>query len=49
VRAAFADASVAFAWQRGDLLMLDNMAVAHGRRPYRGERQVLVAMADPYP
>ncbi len=33
-----------FPWQEGDLLMVDNMLVAHGRRPYRGERKVLVGM-----
>ena len=28
--------------------MLDNMSVAHGRQPYQGERQVLVAMSEPH-
>ena len=31
----------------GDLLVLDNIAVAHGRRPYTGRRVVAVAMGDP--
>jgi alpha-ketoglutarate-dependent taurine dioxygenase len=31
------------AWQRGDLLIVDNHLVLHGRRPYRGRRQVVVA------
>ena len=31
-------------WEAGDLLMVDNMLVAHGRRPYAGPRRVLVAM-----
>jgi alpha-ketoglutarate-dependent taurine dioxygenase len=34
-----------FDWQAGDVLMLDNMLVAHGRQPYAGQRQVLVGMA----
>jgi len=34
-----------FAWQRGDILMLDNRLVAHGREPYSGDRKVVVAMA----
>jgi alpha-ketoglutarate-dependent taurine dioxygenase len=34
--------------RRGDVLAIDNMLYAHGRTPYAGERQVLVAMAEPY-
>jgi TfdA family taurine catabolism dioxygenase TauD len=34
----------AFPWERGDLLMVDNMLVAHGRMPFKGPRSVLVAM-----
>ncbi|CAM5231048.1 hypothetical protein SANTM175S_04757 [Streptomyces antimycoticus] len=33
-------------WHTGDLLLIDNMLVAHGRRPYTGTRRVLVAMSD---
>lgn len=46
IRAAFAAHTVAFPWHTGDVLMLDNMAFAHGRRPFEGERRVLVAMGD---
>lgn len=35
-------------WKKNDLLVLDNMAVAHGRTPFRGKRSVLVMMGDPY-
>lgn len=38
-----------FPWQPGDLLFVDNMLVAHGRRPFTGNRRVLVGMADPWP
>jgi alpha-ketoglutarate-dependent taurine dioxygenase len=38
-----------FPWQPGDLLFVDNMLVAHGRRPFTGHRRVLVGMADPWP
>jgi len=31
----------------GDILMLDNMSIAHGRESYKGEREVVVAMAEP--
>lgn len=32
-------------WQVGDLLLVDNVAVAHGRRSYTGQRRILVAMS----
>lgn len=38
-----------FPWQRGDLLFVDNMLAAHGRRPFTGDRRILVGMADPWP
>ena len=34
-------------WSAGDLLFMDNLGTAHGREPYVGPREVLVAMADP--
>jgi alpha-ketoglutarate-dependent taurine dioxygenase len=39
--------TVTFAWERGDVLMLDNMMVAHGRAPYSGDRRILVGMSEP--
>ncbi|CAL9327168.1 TauD/TfdA family dioxygenase [Streptomyces sp. SudanB182_2057] len=33
-------------WRTGDVLLVDNLAVAHGRRPFTGRRRVLVAMSD---
>lgn len=36
-----------FEWRAGDLLMVDNMKVAHGRDPYTGPRQLLFAMGQP--
>lgn len=38
---------LAFDWQRNDLLLIDNMRFSHGRKPYSGNRQVLVGMAIP--
>lgn len=47
IRGVLADCSVAFPWEKGDVLMLDNMLVAHGRASFKGPRQVIVAMAEP--
>jgi len=48
VREAFRSEEVAFPWQADDVLVVDNMLVSHGRRPFSGERRVLVAMSQPY-
>ncbi|WP_410641648.1 TauD/TfdA family dioxygenase [Amycolatopsis sp. lyj-346] len=42
--AAFEAAKIAEPWGHGDLLMIDNLLVSHGRRPYTGDRRVLVSM-----
>ena len=31
----------------GDVLLLDNVLTAHGRRPYTGDRRLMVAMGHP--
>jgi alpha-ketoglutarate-dependent taurine dioxygenase len=46
---AYQEHTRTFPWQPGDLLFIDNMLVAHGRRPYTGDRRILVGMADPWP
>jgi alpha-ketoglutarate-dependent taurine dioxygenase len=37
---------LAFAWQAGDIMLLDNVLMAHARNPFAGERKLLVAMGD---
>jgi alpha-ketoglutarate-dependent taurine dioxygenase len=46
VRAAATALTVAFPWERGDLLMIDNMLTMHGRSPFTGARKILVAMSS---
>ena len=48
IREVYRKASVAFDWQKGDVLMLDNFLASHGREPYRGPRRILVTMAELY-
>jgi alpha-ketoglutarate-dependent taurine dioxygenase len=45
LRECYSAETVAFPWEKGDLLMLDNMMVAHGRAPFSGQRQILVGMS----
>ncbi|MFZ6013351.1 MAG: amino acid adenylation domain-containing protein [Bacteroidota bacterium] len=35
---------IAFPWRQDDVLLVDNMLVAHGRMPYKGDRKIIVAM-----
>jgi alpha-ketoglutarate-dependent taurine dioxygenase len=37
---------IEFPWQKGDLIAVDNMIVAHARRPFSGPRKLLVAMGE---
>lgn len=48
IRAAYANEAVVFTWQKRDILVLDNMLAAHGRRPYRGARKIVVGMGQPF-
>ena len=48
IRGAYDKETVGVNWQKGDLLVLDNMRICHGRSPYRGTRKVLTAMARPF-
>eukprot|EP01041_Mallomonas_annulata_P004303 gene4303-8561_t len=39
------DICVAFQWQPGDLLLVDNRSAMHARRPYEGKRRILASLA----
>lgn len=47
LRNAYEAESVSFEWEAGDVLMLDNMLVAHGRQPFTGARRIVTGLADP--
>lgn len=40
--------SIRFNWEDGDIIVADNLAWAHGRYPYEGERNILAMMGEPY-
>ena len=48
IRQAYEQEKVMFLWQEGDILMLDNMSIAHAREPYVGDRLIATAMTDAF-
>ncbi|MCO7226515.1 TauD/TfdA family dioxygenase [Pleionea sp. CnH1-48] len=44
IREAYRRAEVTFDWRPGDVLLVDNYRVAHGRKPFTGERLIVVSM-----
>ena len=42
--AAADEFTVDCAWQAGDVALVDNFTVMHGRRPYEGKRRVLASL-----
>jgi alpha-ketoglutarate-dependent taurine dioxygenase len=48
VRAAFEAAAINVEWEKGDVMILDNMKFAHGRRAFTGKRLVLASFLNPY-
>ena len=34
-------------WQTGDIALLDNLKVMHGRRPFSGSRSILASLCTP--
>ncbi|MBS1851019.1 MAG: TauD/TfdA family dioxygenase [Acidobacteria bacterium] len=44
IRRVVEQETVMFDWQAGDVILIDNKLVAHGRRPYEPPRKVLAAL-----
>ena len=44
--ALYRQCAVTFSWQPHDIIMLNNMLVAHSRNPYVGERKIVVALGN---
>ena len=42
---AMVEESVAFQWQKGDVLLIDNGLVLHSRQPFEGSRRILASIA----
>jgi alpha-ketoglutarate-dependent taurine dioxygenase len=46
VRSLYEVAAARNRWEKGDVLLIDNMLSAHARGAFRGKREILVVMAD---
>ena len=46
IREAYSGAAVTFWWEKDDILMVDNVAVAYGRAPFAGPREVIALVSD---
>lgn len=44
LRQAYAAEAIRFTWQYGDLLLIDNILMAHARDPFEGSRRIVTAM-----
>ncbi len=48
INAAYDACTIREPLRRHDLLLVDNIATAHGRDPYDGEREMVVTLGDPW-
>lgn len=44
IRQAIWDETVKFRWEKGDLLLIDNLRLGHGRMPFKSDRKILAAL-----
>ena len=49
IRQVYEQSKTEFIWEKNDYLIFDNMLIAHSRKPFQGERRVLLAVADKLP
>ncbi len=47
INAVYTEHTMREPWQSGDLLLVDNIRMAHARESFEGTREVIVAMSDP--
>ncbi|GAA0890328.1 TauD/TfdA family dioxygenase [Fulvivirga kasyanovii] len=47
IKMAYSKHMILNKWEKDDVLLLDNMLFAHGRMPFKGDREILVAMGNP--
>ena len=45
INSVYSEHMMLFPWEKNDLLIIDNLLLAHGRKPYDGERKIVVAMS----
>lgn len=45
---ALAESEYACPWEAGDVMLVDNMLMSHGRRSFEGDRKVIVSFVEPY-
>ena len=45
IRRVYLESSLLFPWRQGDILILDNFLIAHGREPFSGPRRILVSLS----
>jgi alpha-ketoglutarate-dependent taurine dioxygenase len=42
----YRELEVSFPWQKGDVVLIDNVLAAHARNPFAGPRKILVALGE---
>ena len=49
IRRTVAEETLSFEWKVGDVLLIDNKLVSHGRQPFQGPRKILAALLSDVP